>query len=180
MNMKKMLILPMIALLAAGVSSCDLFGEADDISFDAELPLEFVVDEKMVSSSPVNYTKTKTIDATSNPDVAKYKDKIKDFKVNKVTYTISGYVAPNVVTFSNGKLSVASSGKTIASATSVDLTNSAETELNADVDGFNALAERLKIDKSETVTLSGTFSSTPVAFVVTAKFYVTITADALK
>lgn len=168
----------MLGVLALSVFSCDLF-EAPDVHFDAKLPLDFVVNEGKVSSTPVDYSDTETIDATDNADVAKYKDKIKDFKVNRVTYEISDYAAPGPVTFTNGKLSVASSGKTIASAASVNLTSTAETDLNADTDGFNELAERLKEDKSETIALSGTFSSTPVAFKVRAYFYVTITAKPL-
>lgn len=176
--MKKKIVVPLMALLALSVFSCDLF-ETPDVSFDVKLPLDFVVDEGLVSSTSVDYYDTKTIDATDNADVAKYKDKIKDFKVNRVTYEITDYAAPGPVTFTNGKLVVASSGKTIASAASVNLTNSTETELNADIDGFNDLAARLKDDKQETIALSGTFSSTPVAFKVRAYFYVTITAKPL-
>ena len=88
-------------------------------------------------------------------------------------------VAPNVVTFTNGALSVASSGKTIASLASVNLQSSTETELTADTAGFNELALLLKDDKSESVKLKGTFSTTPVAFKVTVYFYTTITAGVL-
>ena len=108
------------------------------------------------------------------------KDKIKKITVNKISYVISGYAAPNSVTFTNGKLTVASSGKTIASATSVNLQSTAEADLTADLAGFNELAELLKADKSETVNLVGTFSSTPVTFKVTAYFHTTITAGVLQ
>ena len=82
--MKKKIVVTWLALLALSVFSCDLF-EAPDVHFDAKLPLDFIVDEGMVSSSPVDYYETRIIDATDNADVAKYKDKIKDFKVNRVT-----------------------------------------------------------------------------------------------
>ncbi|MBK5279701.1 MAG: hypothetical protein JJE09_12650 [Bacteroidia bacterium] len=161
-------------------ASCNLSDKVDDIKFDAKLPLEFPINEEAISSAPKSYNYTKTLDATQNADVVKYKDKIKEFKVNKIAYVISGYSAPGgAVTFTNGTLSIASSGKTIASATSVNLQSTAETELTADTAGFNELAELLKADKSETVKLTGTFSSTPVAFTVTAYFYVTITAEVL-
>ena len=160
-------------------ASCSLFDKVDDVNFDAKLPIEFVVNETAVSQTAKAYTDTKTLDATQNSDVAKYKDKIKEFKVNKITYVISGYVAPNAVTFTNGALSVVSSGKTLATATSVNLQSTAETDLTADTAGFNELAALLKADKSETVKLTGTFSSTPVAFKVTVYFYTTITAEVL-
>jgi hypothetical protein len=176
----KKLILPLLALLAVSLLSCDLFEKADNITFEAKLPLEFVVDETATNTGAKSYTYTKTLDATQNADVAKYKDKIKEFKVNKISYVVSGYSAPGgVVTFTNGKLKVASSGKTIAEAASVNLQSTAEADLTADTAGFNELAELLKADKSETVSLAGTFSSTPVKFKVTVYFHTSITAGVL-
>lgn len=160
-------------------ASCSLFDKVEDITFEAKLPLEFLVNETAVSQNPVTYSKSQTLDAAQNADVAKYKDKIKEIKVNKITYVISDYSASGVVTFTNGLLSVASSGKTIASATSVNLQSTAEAELTADTAGFNELAQLLKADKSETIKLGGTFSKTPVAFKVTAYFHTTITAGVL-
>ena len=160
-------------------ASCDLLDKADEITFEAKLPLEFVINETAVNAGSKSYTYSKTLDATQNAEVAKYKDKIKEIKVNKISYVISGYAAPTPVTFTNGKLTVASSGKTIASATSVNLQSAAEADLTTDIAGFNELAELLKADKSETVNLVGTFSSTPVAFKVTAYFHTTITAGVL-
>lgn len=159
-------------------SSCDLLDKADDVSFDVTLPLDFVINETADNPSGKNYTDSKLLDATSDPDVAKYASKIKAFTVNKVTYTVSG-ANPNTVTFTNGTLKVNSTGKTIASASSVSLSNSTETELTTDTAGFNELAAKLLDDKQELILLNGTLSKTPVAFTVKFKFYVTITANAL-
>ncbi|MEK6783834.1 MAG: hypothetical protein AABY93_19205 [Bacteroidota bacterium] len=160
-------------------ASCSLFDKVDDVNFDAKLQLEFLVNETAVNANPVSYTETKTLDATQNSDVAKYKDKIKEFRVNKISYVISGYAAPGAVTFTNGAITVASSGKTIASAPSVDLQSTIETDMTTDTAGINELAQGLKDDQSVTVNLGGTFSSTPVAFKVTVYFDTTITAEVL-
>lgn len=170
-----------ILLMFAGFAftSCDLLDSADDVSFDVTLPVDFVINETADNPSGKSYTDTELLNASSDPEVAKYASKIKEFKVNKITYTISG-ANPNTVTFSNGTLKVNSSGKTIASAGSVSLTNTSETELTADTAGFNELAANLLDDKQESIQLAGTLSKTPVAFNVKIKFYVTITADALK
>ena len=162
-------------------ASCSLFDKAENINFEAKLPLEFVVDETATNAGAKSYTYSKTLDATQNAEVAKYKDKIKEIKVNKISYVVSGYSAPGgaVVTFTNGKLKVASSGKTIAEAASINLQSTVEGDLTADTAGFNELAELLKADKSETVSLSGTFSSTPVKFTVKVYFHTTITAGVL-
>jgi len=158
-------------------SSCNLFDKVDDVTFEGVLPLKFTINETADNPNGKAYTDTKTLDANSDPDVAKYASKIKSFKVNKVTYTISG-ADPNTVTFTNGTLKV-STGKTIASASSVSLSNTAETELTADTAGFNEVASLLLADKQVMTQLQGTLSKTPVTFVVDFKFYVTITADAL-
>jgi len=161
-------------------ASCDILGKADEITFEAKLPLEFLINETAVNTGSKSYTYSKTLDATQNAEVAKYKDKIKKITINKISYKISGYSAPGAtVLFTNGKLTIAASGKTIAEAASVNLQSTAEADLTADIAGFNELADLIKADKSETVNLVGTFSSTPVAFTVTAYFHTTITAEVL-
>lgn len=177
--MKLKYLFPIVLLFSLGtLSSCDLFDKADDVSFDAVVPLDFVIDENDDNPSGKTYTDSETLDANSDPDVAKYASKIKEFKVNKITYTISN-ADPSTVTLTNGTLKVTSSGKTIASASMVSLSNTAETELTADTAGFNELASSLLSDQQEQVQLQGTLSQTPVAFNVKFKFYVTITANAL-
>ena len=172
-------LFPVFLLLALGTfSSCDLFDKVDDVTFDGILPLAFNVNETADNPSGKAYTDSKLLDADDEPEIAKYSSKIKEFKVNKITYTISG-VSDASVSFTNGTLKVASNGKTIASASSVSLSNTAETELTADTAGFNELASLLLADKQELVQLQGTLSKTPIAFTVNFKFYVTVVADVL-
>ncbi len=171
-------LFPIVLLLAIGTfSSCDLFDKVDDVSFDAELPLEFQINETDVNSSGKDYSASKLLSASSDPDVAKYASKIKEFKVNKITYTISPGATPGTVTFTNGALKAGP--KTLATISSASLSNTSETDLTADTAGFNELATKLLGDLQEEVTLTGRLSQTPVAFTVTFKFYVTITANAL-
>jgi hypothetical protein len=168
-----------LALIAFTFQGCNLFDTAGDVTFDVDLPLDFVVNEAAVSSSAKSYSSVKTLKATDNADVAKYKDNIKSVKLNKITYVISEYVAPQVVTFSNGTLQA--TGKTLASAASVNLQSTAEAELtNIDKAGFDEFAKQIKDNKQVEVTLAGTFSSTPVAFKIKAYFNVSITANAIK
>lgn len=177
--MKTKSTISILLLIVFGTfSSCDLFDKADDVSFDVTLPLNFSINETADNPTGMSYSDTELLDATSNAEVAKYASKIKEFTVNRITYTISG-ANPNTVTFTNGQLKVSSTGKTIATASSVSLANSAETELTADTAGFNELASKLLDDKQEMILLNGTLSKTPVAFTVKFNFYVTITANAL-
>lgn len=177
--MKIKYIFPILLLLSLGTfSSCDLFDSVDDVSFDVVLPLDFEIRETQDNPGGKSYTDSELLNAASDPEVAKYASKIQEFTVNRITYTISG-ANPNTITFTNGTLKVNSTGKTIASAGSVSLANTAETDLTADTAGFNELASALLSDKQELIQLQGTLSKTPVAFNVKFKFYVTITADAL-
>jgi len=152
--------------------------KASEVDFDISLSLPFLINETAVNPGGKAYSDSKLLDASSDPDVAKYGDKISDFKLNKITYTISG-ANPGSVQFSNGTLKIASSGKTIATAASVNLSNTAETELTADATGFEELASELLDDNQETIQLQGTLSATPVTFTVNFKFYITVTASAL-
>lgn len=168
----------LLLIVFSAFSSCDLLDKADDVSFDTTIPLTFIIDENAVSDAPVSYSDTQLLDATSDPEVAKYASKIKEFKVNKITYSISA-VDPSGVTFNSGTIVVASTGTTIATAGNVALTSVSDVELSANTAGFNELASKLLDDKEEMIKLQGTFTKTPIAFTLSCKFYVTITANAL-
>lgn len=174
----KNLIQNFIILVFIAFSSCDLIEKADDVSFDTTAPVTFIVNETATSTGK-SFSDTKTLNLTSDAEVAKYASKIKEFKVNKVTYTVSG-ANPNSVTFSNGTIKIASNGKTLASVSSVNLSNTTGTQLTTDTSGINELTANLLADKQEQIQLQGTLSSTPVAFTLTIKFYLTITANALQ
>lgn len=170
-------------------ASCSLFENIPDVSFDAKLPLIFTVQENGTFTNK-DYSNTQTLDATSNAEVAKYKDKIKDFKVNSVTYKITNYTSTppgTAVTFSNGKMSFGAVGavsSTVATLGSLNLlaasTSGAEQTLTIDQAGLNSMASTLLADKKIDVKTSGVLSTTPVSFKVETTFNVTITAGALK
>lgn len=168
-------------------ASCSLFENIPDVSFDAKLPLVFTVQENLTFTNK-DYSNTQTLDATSNAEVAKYKDKIKDFKVNSVTYKITNYTSTppgTAVTFSNGKMSFGAVGavsSTVATLGSLNLlaaSSGAEQTLTIDQAGLNSMASTLLADKKIDVKTSGVLSSTPVSFKVETTFNVTITASAL-
>ena len=160
-------------------SSCDLIEKADDVSFDTIVPVSFVVNETAVSPGGTFFTDTKNINVASDAEVAKYASKIKEFKVNKVTYTILG-ANPTSVSFLNGNIKIAANGETVASAGLIRLANNNETQLTTETSGINELTAALLADKQEQIQLQGTLSSTPVSFTLTVKFYLTITANALQ
>ena len=171
-----------IALIFAVVitySSCSLFEDLDDVSFDTEVPVEFFINETEENPAGKAYSATEFLDLTSDPDVEEYASKIKDIKVNKITYFIYGVSDPGV-NLSGGSLMISSTNKTIATLANQGIIESASGELSIDSEGFKELSTRLKNNKSETIKLQGNLSETPISFAVEFVFYVTVTADALK
>jgi len=176
--MKTKIICQIILLTTIGLFlSCDLIEKADDVSFDNTQTVSFLINETDSNPSGKAVSNTSTLNVASDPDVAKYASKIKEFKVNKVTYTITG-ANPSSVNITIVKL-VTSESKTIASSSLIPLSISSEMQFTSDYIGFNDLASSLLADKQEQITLSCNLSSTPVTFTVNVKFYFTITANAL-
>ncbi|MBX2971393.1 MAG: hypothetical protein KF803_18650 [Cyclobacteriaceae bacterium] len=160
------------------VSSCSLFEDLDDVSFDSDVTLEFYVNETEAIPGGATYVDQAVLDITSDPDVAEYADKIKDVKVNKITYLVTG-LTESGVTFSNGSLMTVSNSKMIATLANLPLTESATGDFVINSEGFSQLSSKLKNLESETILLQGTLSETPIAFKVECIFNVTITANAL-
>lgn len=171
--------LSVLFFAVCGLTSCDLFDKVDDVKFEGKLPVTFEINEGNVSEIPVTYSETEILNALDNDEIAKYKDKIKEIKLNKITYKIENYDAPAEVIFSNGSLQI-SSGKTLATITSLTLQNTAEAEFVADPLSFADFAAEIKDDKQVAINMQGTLSTTPVAFTLTAYFHVTVTAEVLK
>jgi hypothetical protein len=176
MKTRKTLMIIAFSLLGA-ITSCDWLEKATDVDFDTTIPVVYTVNETASNPTGKSYTDTKTLNAVSDAEIAKYADKLKGFTVSKITYAVSG-ANPTTVTFTNGKL-LTTSGKTIASTASIDLSNSSETELTSDATGINDLTSTLKSTKQASITLQGTLSKTPVAFTLTIKYYLTVTASPL-
>lgn len=176
------LLLGMLTLLAG----CDLFNDLDDVSFDSTLSENIVVSE---SGTGTNVTNSEIIvlDATIDPDINQYKDKIKGIKINKISYQVVSYSATDPIslsgTISFGE-STTSSPTVVATVASLNLKeaflNGTVYELpvqQADIDTISAL---LKDDKAVKIYLNSVLSKTPVAFTIELIMDVTVEADALK
>lgn len=165
--------------------ACDLLDDADDIDFDATLEQSINVTEASTGTN-VNYAETIILDATDDPDIDEYKDKITGFTINKVSYQITGFDGTAGTTFT-GTLSFgdASLATSTVSATITNLNlqtaNSSGqifdlTISQADVDKVAAL---LKDDKAVKIYLDGVLSNTPLYCTVRVILEVTVKADAL-
>lgn len=180
------IILP-VALLLEG---CDLLDNADNVTFDTVLEVNWVADENLEGSN-VEYVATQTVDLAGNAEIAKYIDRIEKLKINNITYAVTSYDASphnSAVIMTDGYASFSVVGTTApivsvpyaATASGVNLqTSTSETQLNIDEAGLNDLADAFLTEKKLSMISVGTLSVTPVAFTVKSRFYVTITAGAL-
>lgn len=165
-----------VMLLALSTfTSCELFDKVDDVTFDVDVPLDFVVN--VTPNMEGGYTAEQVLNTSSDPDIAEYADKIKEFKINRITYTITNSTS-DVTTFT-GSVSVLASGDILSGVTNLSVNNTTETDLPSNLDGFNDLASRLLEDKQETILMNGQFSSSTVSFNLRLRFYLSVTADAL-
>jgi hypothetical protein len=189
--MKKTLKIFGLIFVSATLMTCDALEKADDITFHADIEIDFVADENG-EGADAPYSDVQLLDLTANSEINDHIDKIKDIKIERITYRIMNYdAAPHhsAVMLTSGTASFgtfdsvikAITGNFAASAAGVNLqTTTAETDLDFDADQFNDIAEMLLDDHKIKVYSEGTLSQIPVAFTVRAKFYFEITADALK
>ena len=160
-------------------ASCELTDKPEDVAFDVIVPLSFSINDQTSNATGKSYSEVETLDTTTNPDVALFSSKIKEYIINKITYTISG-ASPTTESFANGVLKISATDNSIASAGTISLNNTAETNLTLNSAGVSELATKLLDDKQEIILLQGTHSKTPITFKITFKFYLTLKADASK
>ncbi len=180
--MKSVLGLSLAAFLFAG---CDLFEEVDDVTFDIEIQHTFVIDAS--ENDPLEYFDFGEFDATKDANFDKYKDKIKEFKVHTIEFTVTDYAADGDVIFSDGYgifYPDAAETSAIASAEipiqSIAGAQGTVHTLDYQVAGLDAIADQLESVHKIYFLVKGKVSDVPVAFKVPVTLKATITADALE
>lgn len=177
-------------------ASCDLFQNADVVTFSAVLERPFPINETIENPAGKPYDsepKDEILDAaTVNADFAKYKDLIEDIEINKVTYVLSGFgtkrtVCPGAIAFSGGTLTFSdpdatgTSGTVVAnvSVPNLETAQGVETELDIDQAEADAIAAILKKGNKVKIDAHGNLSCVPLQLTVTVKVDCTISARVL-
>jgi len=174
-----------LILSALSIASCDLLDKADDVNFDATLEETISITEQDAGTN-VAYSETITLDATTDPDINEYKNKITGFTVKKVSYQIISYDGPTNATFS-GNISfgdASTTTPTVAAAISnlnFQTANAAQTIFDLPINqaDIDKIASLLKDDKAVKIYLNGTLSSTPLYATIRVILEVSVKADAL-
>lgn len=171
------------ALFVAGLlTSCDIFDKADDVSFNASFDESFTI-----TNAPAGtLEKSIVVDATTDPEVNKYKEKITSIVINEITYKVTDYDGPSTATFSGDAVFGTSSDTDAFGSveiSSLNLSNASSTgqefQLSLAQTEVDAIAAQLKNNSTVTVTFAGTLSEGPASFKIQVKVDATIEADAL-
>ncbi len=167
-------------------TGCDLFETADDITIDIEIQHTFVIDENEEHPDGKEYIDIGIIDATKDETFDKYKDKIKEFTVHEVLYTVADVAEGHDAFFQDGMgIFYADADTTMAIATahigsqSIGGSVGQEFKLAYNVQGLNAIAQQLESVHQVFFVVRGKLTKTPAAFSVPVTLKCTIKADAL-
>lgn len=176
-------------------ASCDLFGDADDITFNATLEHTFQVNETADSQSPVPYAskpQDEVLDAAKiNSEFDKYKEQIESISIKKITYTLSDYESKYpAIAFSGGSLTFShptvptTETTVVGNVQDMNLQASASAgtpfTLNVDQVATDKIAKLLKDDQQVRIHAVGTLSKTPLKLKVKVTVECSVTASALK
>jgi len=180
----KKLSVVMLALTTSIFGACDLFDKADDISFDSTLDETIVVTEES-SGTNVVYAKTIVLDAASDPDINKYKNKISGFTVKKVSYQVTNFTGD--ASLFSGTLSFGDASTTtptvVATISNLNLQEAFSSgqvfDLPISQSDVDKIAGMLKDDKAVKLYLNGSLSTTPVFSNILVILEVSVKADAL-
>jgi hypothetical protein len=183
--MKKFLFASLSTIIALTFSNCSVFEKADDVSFNAPIEQTFNVN---ITTAGTNVTMNQeiTLDATDNDEINKYKDKIKEVKVNKVTYQVTAFTGDFGTKFTGGVGVGSLTAAPVVTKAIADFDVRAafqsgeEFQLDLTTDDVSKIAALLKTDKKVKTAWTGLLSQTPVSFTVKVVIDATIKADALK
>jgi hypothetical protein len=177
--------LVVLALTSTIFSACDLLDKADDVSFDATVDETILVTEENEGTN-VAYTETITLDATSDPDISKYKSKITGFTVKKVSYQVvsfdgvAGTVFSGTLSFGDASQATPTVAATVNNLNMQQAFASGQIfDLSISPTDVDKIAAMLKDDKAVKLYLNGQLSSAPLYSSVKVILEVSVKADAL-
>lgn len=151
---KLALSLAVVVATAFTFSACDLFGEADNITFTRDLETSVTV----VPGETIDIEKT--IDLANDPEIAKYKDKFKEVIVESATYHVEEYEGTDDATVNAEAEFMGTGGNGIGVSLEDVSLKAATSPVSFGFDGTElvSLASHLKNEKGAVFTVKGTLN----------------------
>lgn len=174
--MTKLVQILALAALLVVAAACSLFKK------DIDVPQEFSLYIDRSEASSPEFSVAEEVD-TRDADIEKYKSDIDEFKIDKLTFTVSDFSGTSAAAVSGTlKFAAAESGdyKTLGNISNVNLaalaTNGQEMSVTiTDATAKNALIALMKGGNLIDFKLDGTTSATPVAASLNFKIYANMT-----
>jgi len=181
--MKNLLNLGVIVLAAVGLTFCDEAIDALDVEFGSDVTASLPVAATNTSES----TYTINLDATADPEVQRYADKIKGVEVTKLQVAVENYSAgTSDEIYFNGTLGFGTIESSSPSSTcpiqNLNITLAKDDgffEFNACNDLLEEIGDMLLADNAVKVYLIGSVTKAPVSFELKILATVDITANPL-
>ena len=181
-KLDKSLILTFAIVILIGFS-CDEVKELADIDFNSTV----------VKTLPVNANSTSgmstsiLLDATADPEIAKYINNIKGYEITKLQFAIENYKADTEdeiyftgdLGFGNKNSTQPSSTCSVSDLPVTHWANTGNFEIAACTNLLNKLSEVLKSDNAAKIFMTGEFTKAPVSFDLKVTVDVKVTASPL-
>ena len=172
-----------ILFLSAGFFACDKVEELADINFNTTVTTTLPV--AAINTDEATYSIL--LNATSDPEIQKYADKIKKYEITELLVAVENYSAATTdEIYFNGDLGFGTINSTQAAST-CSISNLNVTHVKGTGDfAFNAcnsilpdIADMLTADNAAKVYLSGAFTKAPLSFDLNITAKVKVTANPL-
>ena len=160
------------------IAGCDLFEDLGTVN----LSTTFSHSENFSISQddPSEISQDFTVNATTDNEINRYREKIKSYTVKRVAIQILNYVGEEGITIS-GTIELGNASVTISNLDLSELFQSgAEYELDLDENDLLVVAAALEAGNEVTGSISGTVSGKPVDFTIKFIFEVEFEAEVLE
>ncbi len=178
-------ILFIIAVLT--ISGCDQAGELKGVEFDTDLNFSVPVAE-LTNGTNIKYDQSIILDATTNPEIKKYADKIRSIQVQSMEFAIEDYTTmiPDEIYLTNTVFGfgakTSTSPQSSCNVDALPVTHWADTgffRFDSCNSTFNALSNFLTGEQAAKFYIKGTFTKAPVSFKLKVHMKVSVAATAL-
>lgn len=182
--MKTTLKLFLIPFLAAGMVACESIKSLADVEFGTNMSTDLnIAVQQAQKSSPeaFAFSAEATLDPTSDPEVAKYADKIKKYQVTSLTAKVSSTTSPGVVFKAGTWFRIADGNDETGWTLAEDFTVNVGSEYTLDnKDGQWGTVQNILGRNAEfKVSCAGEASETGVTVVMEVSIGATVTANPL-
>ena len=181
--MKKTRIYLLSICLIFGLYACEETKELADVTFNTTLIQSLPVDVNSTSEM----TSSIVLDATVDPEINQYAEKIKKYEITELLFAIENYIAPNEdEIYFNGSFGFSDKTENQASsscpADNLNITHWANTgnfEISTCAGILNEISQKLTNDNAVKLYMTGTFTKEPVSFDLKVTAKVKVTANPL-